>query len=195
MVIRLLCQYQLTRHAPPPWGRVPGPHNQMTEGAPPVPEDRPGIPPGHYNDGGYTDGQSGTDPGSHTTYTPQKRPQNPNIPFPGGYYGGTVRGLPPGRRIRYTDDPDSGDENQDEKPSKPLSSLRQYPQHDRPVTWDNSGVVPDPSERPDSPRTPSEPSNYAGYKPTSPNQGYSLIPRSEDSDSQDDSNVSTEILD
>lgn len=185
---------------PAPWGQVPGPHNPMTGACPPVPENRPGTLPGHYDDGGYTGGQGGVDPGNHTTYSPPQRPQNPNLPFPGGYSGGTVGGVPPRRRLRYTDDPDSGDENEDDRSSRPVPSLIQYLQRDRPATRGALQYRPNTDAQESQGPLRTTPATGLSYydtcPPTSPNQGYySPRPRSEDHDSQDNSDASTEILD
>ena len=179
---------------PAPWRQQqhrPGPHNQVTESALPVFGNGPGTLTGRY-DGGYTGGQGG----NHTTGAPPQGPQTPNLPFQGGYRGGAIGGLPPGSRLRYTDDPDSGDDVEDERPSRPLPALRQYTPRNGPVTWDSPGGRPDidATEAPDRPWT-TPGSNYDTYEPTSPNQGYSPRARSEDRNLRDDSNASTGILD
>lgn len=180
---------------PAPWGHeqhMPGPHNHMAQGAPPVFGNGPGTPTDHY-DGGYTGGQGG----NHTADAPPQGPQTPNLAFPGGYRGGAIGGLPPGPRLRYTDDPDSDDDVEDERPSRPLPALRQYTSRNGPVTWGGSGFRSNigATETPDRSWTAPSSNYYDTYEPTSPNQGYSPLARSEDHNSRDDSNASTEILD
>lgn len=181
---------------PAPWRQQqqqhrPGPHNQMAEGVSPVFGNGPNTLTGRY-DGGYTGGQGG----NHTTGAPPQGPQTPNLPSPGGYRGGAIGGLRPGPRLRYTDDPDSGDDVEDERPSRPLPALRQYIPRKRPVTWGGSGVRSNigATETPDRSWTAPNSNYYDTYEPTSPNQDYSPRARSEDRNSRDYSNASTEIL-
>lgn len=186
----------------PPWESQqscgPGPHNQLTEAPPPAPENPAGTLPGHY-DSGYTGGQGGTHLDNHTYEAPPQVPEKPNLPFPGGYCGGAVGGLPPERRIRYTDDSDSDDEIERRRPSGPGLGLVQYfPRNPEPARWSGSWLVhrdTNVPEGPHPPRTPPGPNYYATYAPTSPNQDYSPRPRREDRDSRDGSTASTERLD